>query len=40
MPTILRIGGYPFFSNENGEPAYIHIQYGNALAKFWPKPVA
>ena len=42
MPTVLRIGGYRFFfySNENGEPAHIHIQYEKALAKFWLKPVA
>ncbi len=41
MPTILRIGPYRFFfySNENGEPAHIHIQRDKALAKFWLKPV-
>ena len=41
MPTILRIGSYRFFfySNENGEPAHIHIQRERMLAKFWLKPV-
>ncbi|MGI2030461.1 DUF4160 domain-containing protein [Endozoicomonas acroporae] len=41
MPTILKIGPYRFFfySNENGEPAHIHIQRDKALAKFWLKPV-
>ena len=40
MPTILRIGSYRFFfySNEFGEPAHIHIQRDNMLAKFWLKP--
>ncbi len=42
MPTILRIGPFRFFfySNEQGEPAHIHIQRDNSLAKFWLKPVA
>lgn len=41
MPTILRIGPYRFFfySNESGEPAHIHIQHDNMLAKFWLTPV-
>ncbi|WP_407647954.1 DUF4160 domain-containing protein [Endozoicomonas gorgoniicola] len=41
LPTILRIGPYRFFfySNENGEPAHIHIQRDKSLAKFWLKPV-
>ncbi|APA83280.1 DUF4160 domain-containing protein [Francisella tularensis] len=41
MPTILRIGAYRFFfySNENNEPAHIHIQKDNCLAKFWLNPV-
>jgi len=26
-------------SNENGEPAHIHIQRENMLAKFWLEPV-
>jgi len=42
MPTILRIGSFRFFfySNENNEPAHIHIQRDDSLAKFWLKPVA
>lgn len=41
MPTILRIGPYRFFfySNENQEPAHIHIQRERMLAKFWLNPV-
>jgi len=41
MPTVLRIGPFRFFfySNEDGEPAHIHIQRENMLAKFWIKPV-
>lgn len=42
MPTVLRIGPYRFFfySNENSEPAHIHIQREGMLAKFWLQPVA
>jgi hypothetical protein len=44
MPTILRIGPYRFFfySNENQEPAHIHIhiQCERMLAKFWLNSVA
>ncbi|PCI45489.1 MAG: hypothetical protein COB41_01315 [Proteobacteria bacterium] len=42
MPTILRIGSFRFFfySNESNEPAHIHIQKDNMLAKFWLHPVA
>lgn len=41
MPTVLRIGSFRFFfySNENNEPAHIHIQKDNCLAKFWLNPV-
>ena len=41
MPTVLRSGSYRFYfySNENSEPAHIHVQKGNALAKFWLNPV-
>ena len=37
MPTIRRDGPYRFFffSNEGLEPPHIHIQRGEALAKFW-----
>lgn len=42
MPTVLTIGPFRFFfySNESGEPAHIHIQRDNMLAKFWLRPVA
>jgi hypothetical protein len=42
MPTILKIGPFRFFfySNEKGEPAHIHVQRENMLAKFWLTPVA
>lgn len=42
MPTVFRTGPYRFFfySNENSEPAHIHIQRDNHLAKYWLKPVA
>jgi hypothetical protein len=42
VPTILRVGPYRFFfySNENNEPAHIHVQREDALAKFWLDPVA
>ena len=40
--AVLRLGPYRFFfySNENGEPAHIHIQREKMLAEFWLKPVA
>jgi hypothetical protein len=42
MPTILKIGPFRFlfYSNEKGEPAHIHVQRENMLAKFWLTPVA
>jgi len=42
MPTILRIGPFRFFfySNEQGEPAHIHVQRDRMLAKFWLNPVS
>jgi hypothetical protein len=40
MPTVLRIDGYRFFfySNENNEPAHIHVEKGNAEGKVWLEP--
>ncbi len=37
MPTLMQIGRYRFFfySNENKEPAHVHIRAGDAEAKFW-----
>ena len=29
-----------FFSNEGGEPAHIHVQRDEQLAKFWAQTVA
>ena len=41
MPTVLRERGFRFFlySRENDEPAHIHIEHGDRLAKFWLDPV-
>ena len=41
MPTILRESGFRFFfySNENNEPAHIHIEKGDATAKIWLQPI-
>ena len=41
MPTILKIKGYRFFffSMEGGEPAHIHIEHGDKVAKFWLNPI-
>ena len=41
MPTILRIGPYRFFfySADVVEPAHIHIQRDDNVAKFWLDPV-
>ena len=40
MPTILRKDGFRFFfySNENDEPAHIHVQKGDAEGKIWLVP--
>ena len=37
----MRIGAFRFFfyANEGQEPAHIHVQTDNKLAKFWLKPV-
>jgi Domain of unknown function (DUF4160) len=41
MPTILLLDGYRFFfySNENDEPAHIHIKKGDGEGKIWLEPV-
>lgn len=40
MPTIMEIGPYRFFfSNENQEPAHVHVKAGDSEAKFWIDPV-
>jgi hypothetical protein len=40
MPTILRIDGFRFFfySNENDEPAHMHVEKGDAEGKIWLEP--
>lgn len=42
MPTVLRQAGYRFFffSNEGNEPPHIHVERGEAYAKFWLQPVS
>ena len=41
MPTVLKVKGYRFFffSLEGSEPAHIHIEKGDSVAKFWLNPV-
>ena len=40
MPTILLLEGFRFFfySNENDEPAHIHVKKGDAEGKIWLEP--
>jgi hypothetical protein len=40
MPTILRTGAYRFFfySADAEEPRHVHVERGDALAKFWLDP--
>jgi hypothetical protein len=40
MPTLLRINGCRFFfySNENNEPAHVHVEKGDAVGKIWLEP--
>jgi hypothetical protein len=40
MPTILRTKGFRFFfySNENDEPAHVHVEKGDAEGKIWLEP--
>jgi hypothetical protein len=42
MPTILRSVGFRFFfySQESSEPPHIHVESGDATAKYWLDPVA
>jgi Domain of unknown function (DUF4160) len=41
MPTVLRVSGFRFFfySLEGNEPAHIHVEQGDNVAKFWLEPV-
>lgn len=40
MPTVLWKSGFRFFffSNENNEPAHIHVQKGSGEGKIWLEP--
>jgi len=40
MPTLLRINGFRFFfySNENNEPAHVHVEKGSGIGKIWLEP--
>jgi len=42
MPTVARIGPYRFFfyGNEGKEPAHIHVQREQSLAKYWLNEVS
>lgn len=41
MPTVLRVGPYRFFfyASDRSEPAHIHIERDDNVAKFWLEPV-
>jgi hypothetical protein len=41
MPTVLRIGPYRFFfyAGDRDEPPHVHVERGEAIAKFWLGPV-
>jgi hypothetical protein len=42
MPTVLRVSGFRFFfySLEGSEPAHIHVEHADKVAKFWLDPVS
>lgn len=41
MPTVLRVGSYRFFfyAGDRDEPPHVHVERGEAVAKFWLSPV-
>lgn len=41
MPTVLRSGPYRFFfyAGDRDEPPHVHVERGEAIAKFWLSPV-
>lgn len=41
MPTILREGPYRlfFYSGDREEPAHVHVEWDDAVAKVWLNPV-
>ena len=42
MPTVLRVSGFRFFfySLEGSEPAHVHVEHADKIAKFWLEPVS
>ena len=40
MPVVLNERGYKFkfYSNENDEPAHVHVSKGDGNAKYWLEP--
>ena len=40
MPTVLKQGAYRFFfyASDRGEPAHVHVERENKVAKFWLDP--
>lgn len=41
MPTVARFGPYRFFfyAGDRDEPAHVHVQRDDKIAKFWLEPV-
>jgi len=41
MPTVLRVGPYRFFfyAGDRDEPAHVHVEHDDKLAKFWLDPI-
>lgn len=41
MPTVLRVRSYRFFfySSDRHEPAHVHVEHEDKLAKFWIDPI-
>lgn len=42
MPTVLIKEGFRifFYSADGNEPIHVHIEYGDAMAKFWMNPIS
>ena len=42
MPTALNVGSYRFFfyASDRDEPAHIHVERDDNVAKFWLDPVS
>ncbi len=40
MPTVLNVKGYKFkfYSNENNEPAHVHVTKAGGNSKIWLRP--